>query len=610
MNNNINILVNATLDKNTSKNNINSALASLKINKLKLEAAVDIDETKKNIAAAIEKSKIRQIKLLGKLDIAKTRANINAQLQQFRLENQITLSTNIKANTAQVTSTIDKAVASVQEKVKSKNVTITPKVDISQIKSVQAEIKKISALNSFQTWWNRNSRAHSNDALTAGYEKLRQDLSAVGVSATEASLRIRAFKNTVKAAGYEGQSLGSVLGNAVSKFSQWGIASTLVVQGIHAIRGIIQNVVELDSAMVELKKVTDETAYTYDRFLDRASEKAIALGSSLIDLVNSTADFARLGYSLQDAEQLAQTATIYQNVGDDIADIDQASSSIISTMKAFNIAAEDSMTIVDKFNAVSNKFAISAGGIGEALMRSASSFAAANNTLDESIALIVAANNVIQDPDVVGTMWKTVSMRIRGAKTELEEAGLEVDGMAESTSDLRDKIKALTGGFDIMLNENTFKSTYDIILGIAQVYDSLSDINQAALLELLAGKRQGNALAAALTNMADAEKVVETSVNSANSAMEEHSRWLDSIDAKTAQFQATFQKFSTTMLSSDVVKGVVDFGRGFLGTLTAIVDTLGSIPTLIAGISTGVSFKNIGILNVKYALPYLHGMVA
>lgn len=142
MNNNINILVNATLDKNTSKNNINSDLASLKINKLKLEAAVDIDETKKNIASAIEKSKIRQIKLLGKLDIAKTRANINAQLKQFKLENQITLSTNIKANTAQVTSTIDKAVASVQEKVNSRNVTLKPKVDISQIKAYKKKLKR------------------------------------------------------------------------------------------------------------------------------------------------------------------------------------------------------------------------------------------------------------------------------------------------------------------------------------------------------------------------------------------------------------------------------------------------------------------------------------
>ena len=156
-------------------------------------------------------------------------------------------------------------------------------------------------------------------------------------------------------------------------------------------------------------------------------------------------------------------------------------------MKAFGIEVDDTMSIVDKFNEVGNRFAISSGGIGEAMMRSASAMAEANNTIDESIALIVAANNVIQDPDVVGTMWKTVSMRIRGAKTELEEAGLETEYMAETTASLRKKILGLTnvdgsGGFDIMLDEETFKSTYDIMLGISEVWEDMSDIDQAALL--------------------------------------------------------------------------------------------------------------------------------
>lgn len=43
-------------------------------------------------------------------------------------------------------------------------------------------------------------------------------------------------------------------------------------------------------------------------------------------------------------------------------------------------------------------------------------------------------------------------MRIRGAKTELEDAGLETDGMVESTSKLREELKALSG-VDIMLND-------------------------------------------------------------------------------------------------------------------------------------------------------------
>ena len=49
------------------------------------------------------------------------------------------------------------------------------------------------------------------------------------------------------------------------------------------------------------------------------------------------------------------------------------------------------------------------------------------------------------------TAFKTISMRIRGATTELEEAGLETDGMAESTAKLRKEIKALSG-VDIMID--------------------------------------------------------------------------------------------------------------------------------------------------------------
>lgn len=113
-------------------------------------------------------------------------------------------------------------------------------------------------------------------------------------------------------------------------------------------------------------------------------------------------------------------------------------------MKAFGIEAENAISIVDKFNEVGNNFAISSEGVGEALRRSASALAAGNNTLDESIALITAANSVVQDADVVGTTMKTVSMYLRAAKTEAEEAGESTEGMANSVSELREELLALT----------------------------------------------------------------------------------------------------------------------------------------------------------------------
>ena len=168
------------------------------------------------------------------------------------------------------------------------------------------------------------------------------------------------------------------------------------------IRSMFDNTLKVDTAMTELKKVTNETAATYRAFLDDASKRAKSLGTTLADTVTATADFARLGYSLEDASRLADSALVYKNVGDGIDSINDASESVISTMKAFNVEAENSMTIVDKFNEVGNNFAISSKGVGDALLNSASALASANNDLDQSIALIAAANSVVQDPEKVG----------------------------------------------------------------------------------------------------------------------------------------------------------------------------------------------------------------
>ena len=191
--------------------------------------------------------------------------------------------------------------------------------------------------------------------------------------------------------------------------------------GVHAfvnyMRQGIQSVRELNHALTELKKVTDETEATYDRFLSTAGETSARIGSTLTNMTSATAEFAKLGYDIKTASSMAESALVYTNVGDNI-DVETGSQSIISTLKAFGIEADNTMSIVDKFNEIGNNFAITTGGIGEALQVSASAMAAAGNTLDETIALTTAANTIVQNPNTVGTALKTLSLRIRGVKTE------------------------------------------------------------------------------------------------------------------------------------------------------------------------------------------------
>lgn len=214
------------------------------------------------------------------------------------------------------------------------------------------------------------------------------DLSASEIKHLGEEFRI--FGKEAEAAGLKGESAWGKFLNSFKTMSSYITANMVFNFVKRQIRDMVNEVTEIDTAMTELRKVTEATNAEFEAFARSAGQTGRELGASVSDVINATATFARLGESLPDAEELGKVATLYKNVGDGI-DIETASEDIVSTMKAFKIEASDAITIVDKLNEVGNNFAISSGGIGEALKRSASALAAANNDISQSIALITTA---------------------------------------------------------------------------------------------------------------------------------------------------------------------------------------------------------------------------
>lgn len=207
--------------------------------------------------------------------------------------------------------------------------------------------------------------------------------------------------------------------------------------------------------------------------------------------------------------------------------------------------------------------------------------AEAGNSLDETIALLTAANTIVQNPNTVGTALKTLSLRIRGVKTELEEAGLETDNMANSTSQLQAKIKALTHGkVDVMVDANTFKNTTEIIREMSKAWEDMTDKERAASLELLGGKRQANVLSAIIQNFDIVENAIETSANSEGSALKENEKVLDSIQGRLNQFNNAVETFWNNLLDSDVIKFFVDLGTQ----IVKLASAFGEVRTVIFAI--------------------------
>nr|DAQ18127.1 MAG TPA: minor tail protein [Caudoviricetes sp.] len=243
--------------------------------------------------------------------------------------------------------------------------------------------------------------------LAGDVEKLQSDLdsSTAWMRDNELGKDLAKIKQRAKDLGLEAQNL---LDKFEKLFGQH-LSTMITMAALHkmqdALRIVYQNVVEIDTAVTELRKVSEYAGKSLEEYMGRASEQAQKLGVSISDYINSTADWKRLGYSDEDAENMATYSTLLKNVGDGIDDVNISSSYLISTLQGFGLLADQAEDVVNKIDAVANTQPVTAKDLGEILTRSSAAMSAANNTLEETIALGTAANAVIQDADTVGKVY-------------------------------------------------------------------------------------------------------------------------------------------------------------------------------------------------------------
>lgn len=172
------------------------------------------------------------------------------------------------------------------------------------------------------------------------------------------------------------------------------------------------------------------------------------------------------------------------------------------------------------------------------------------------------------------TECKTFSMRLRGVSEDGEElsATLREDVMAytKMTSAFKD-----TKGFDILKDDGSFKSTFEILKGIGSAWKELTDMQKSKLLQDMFGKLQGNVGAALLENYEKLDQVVNDIENTAGSVDQEFGRYLDSTTGKLNQLSSLIQEKWANAISSDFTKNAVDG-------VIKLVDAFGSLKGIFA----------------------------
>lgn len=453
-----------------------------------------------------------------------------------------------------------------------------------QTKTANTDTDKIENLMRTLYQYKETLHGFEGSKFEAEYNELFDAIKNNSYSFEEAQMKVSKFQNACHQAGLETETLGQKLSRLFKEHFQTAIAMAGVAMVKQGLREVYDNVLELDMAVTELKKVSKMTGDEMNEYLDRTATNARELGANISDLVSSTADWKRLGYTDKDSEELARVSALMANVGDQIDNATTASSYLISAMQGFGLVADDAERLLDCMNQIANTEPVSMNDLGIIMQKSSAAMSAAGNTYQETLSLAAAVNGVLQDSEASGTYLKTLSMYLRASKTDAENAGIATDGMASSVSELRSELKQLAG-VDIMKDDNTFKSTYQIMKELSEVWKDLSDTTQANITELIAGKRGGQSTSALLNNFSVAEDAMKQALNSSGSAMRENQTYMDSLQAKLNQLDSAFQKFSTDLMKSDIPKFFVDLATVFVDGADNAVKFAGALPTLTAAIS-------------------------
>ena len=271
------------------------------------------------------------------------------------------------------------------------------------VRYMNAELAKDSAISSFRNqvadFMSKNGKTVKSfqfgSELKDIFAKIQQGAKLSNQELSVLKQRFIDVQNAARATGKLGKTLFQTLREGMSSFSYWTSSTFLVMKAIQSIKGGIRSVVELDTALVDLRKTTTMTASELEKFYYDSNETAKQMGVTTKEIIEQASAWSRLGFSTaEQATKMAKYSSMFNLISPGM-DLDSATDGLVSVMKAFKIGLEDTDDVVDgimsKINIIGNTQALNNSDIVDFLTRSSSAMAEANNSLEETIALGTAA---------------------------------------------------------------------------------------------------------------------------------------------------------------------------------------------------------------------------
>lgn len=466
---------------------------------------------------------------------------------------------------------------SIKKEVQSTNKKITKSI-------TQDSGKFLRAYNQLYKYMDKYGDKLEKSGLMGGFKGLQSALDSGNITAKEFQETLNNLKLDAIKAGVETTNvfdkLNSVLKTNIKQRAVTAIAGFSVQQ----LKEVYDNVVKLDSAVVNLSMVTGYNRDRTKELVASYSEMAQELGAVTSEVAAAADDWLRQGYSLEDTNELIKTSTVLSKIG--LIDSAEATQYLTSAIKGYKVEINDAMSIADKLSAVDMAAAVSVGGLAEGMSKTANSARLAGVEMDTLLGYLAAVGEVTQqDMASIGNAFKTMFARYSNVKLNKL-----VDDDGESLNDYERILTRV--GIRLRDNLGEFRDFTDVLDDVQAKWSSLTEVEQSAIATALGATRQKENVLTLMENYGKAMEYAGISADSAGTAMEKYDAYSQGIEANIARAKASFESLSTNLLNSDAVVTFVKLANGALQFADALAKCKLLLPAIV-GVVT--SIKNVGL---------------
>ena len=438
-----------------------------------------------------------------------------------------------------------------------------------------------------------------NTALNQiGADRLSKTFGMLGQKGQEAFYQMTKSALTTNMQLKQTNTLLNKMGTTLMNTLKWTLSSGLINRVVGSLQQTVGYVEHLDKSLNDIRIVTKKSADEMDDFAAKANKAAQSLGKATTDYTEASLIYYQQGLSDEEVKARAETTLKAANVTGQATKT--VSEQLTSVWNGFKVNAEQTEEYVDKLAAVA---AMSASNLEE-LSTGMSKVASAASNLGVDIDQLTAQISTIvsvtrQAPESVGTALKTIYARISDLKLgDSDEDGLKLGDVSGGLQKL---------GIEILDSEGELRDLGTVIEEVAGKWDSWTSAQQAAIAQLMAGKRQYNNLVSLFSNWDMYEKAINTSRNATGELQKQQDIYMESTEAHLQALKTQWEDLYDSILDTDAINTYADTLTGIVELLTNFIDGIGggrNALLLLGSTLTRVFSKQIsqGITNVILGL--------